>query len=137
MALLRTPRARFSAIKYLEKRIPRDLNLARDAAQRGHIHVGKYVLKIDTKKVLLESDAIRREEELARISDMTMESYFYFYYPNKHNLVLNALIAGIEDNQIFVIRGVLDFLLTHMPITSDINSLDEKVNLVEAVLIKA
>jgi hypothetical protein len=33
MALLRTPRTRFSAIKYLDKKIPRDYQSARQNAQ--------------------------------------------------------------------------------------------------------
>ena len=59
--------------------------------------------------------------------------YFYFFYPNKTHLVINALIAGlsVSENQRYVNRGTLDFLISHMPITGNINSIDENIRLVE------
>jgi hypothetical protein len=38
-AMLRTPRTRLSAIKYLDKRIPRDLESAKEYFKRGAIYV--------------------------------------------------------------------------------------------------
>lgn len=51
---------------------------------------------------------------------MELHDYFYFYYPNKSKLVINALIAGlsIAESQVYVNRGTLDFLISHMPLNS-------------------
>lgn len=36
-------------------------------------------------------------------------------YPNKSSLILNALICCIEDeNNIFVKRNILDFMISHL-----------------------
>lgn len=84
-------------------------------------------MKIDDKRVVVGESIERQELEQDRIIRLDQEDFFYFYYPNKKTLVINALIAGIEDAQIFVNRGVLDFLLSHMPITSDLNTIEENV----------
>jgi|APCry1669190288_1035285.scaffolds.fasta_scaffold86487_2 Dopey, N-terminal len=46
---------------------------------------------------------------------------------------MNALIAGlsITQEQVPVNRGTLDFLISHMPINSPINSIQENIRLVE------
>jgi hypothetical protein len=64
---------------------------------------------------------------------MELADYFYFYYPNKSSLVINALTQGLSivDNQVYVNRGSLDFLISHMPINSGINSIEENIRLVE------
>jgi len=66
----------------------------------------------------------------------TNESYFYFYYPNKEVLVNNALLAGLStlNQTVYVNRAVLDFLVSHMPITSAINTEQESINLMEGAL---
>ena len=48
------------------------------------------------------------------------EAYHFFYMPNKAILVNNALLAGLSivSQDVYVNRGTLDFLVTHMPITS-------------------
>ena len=70
--------------------------------------------------------------------DMTgsNESYFYFYYPNKEVMVNNALLAGLStlNQTVYVNRAVLDFLVSHMSITSAINTDQESVNLMEGAL---
>ena len=64
---------------------------------------------------------------------MELQDYFYFYYPNKSKLVINALMQGLSivEPQVYVNRGTLDFLISHMPINSNINSTPERVRLVE------
>ena len=62
---------------------------------------------------------------------MTLEDFFYFYYPMKEKLCINSLLAGLADNSVYVNRGVLDFLISHAPITGNINTLSENVRLVE------
>lgn len=66
---------------------------------------------------------------------MAEHDYFYFYYPNKTKLVINALISGlsIKDPQVYVNRGTLDFLISHMPINGCVNSIGENIRLVENV----
>lgn len=39
----------------------------------------------------------------------------------KEKLVVNALLAGLADSVTYVNRGILDFLISHMPITSNLN----------------
>lgn len=64
---------------------------------------------------------------------MDLHDYFYFYYPNKSKLVINALLAGlsIAEQQTYVNRGTLDFMISHMAINSNINSIEERISLVE------
>lgn len=64
------------------------------------------------------------------------EAYFFFYYPNKQKLVNNALLAGLSivSQDVYVNRAVFDFLLSHMPITRDLNNEEESVNIVEGAL---
>jgi hypothetical protein len=64
---------------------------------------------------------------------MELHDYFYFYYPNKSKLVINALVSGLSivEPQTYVNRGTLDFMISHMPINLDINSIEENIRLVE------
>lgn len=68
---------------------------------------------------------------------MELHDYFFFYYPNKSKLVLNALIAGLSTSevQVYVNRATLDFMVSHMPINSEINSIQENISLVECATI--
>lgn len=45
-AMLRTTRTRLPAIRYLEKRIPRDLEGARELAKRDQIYISRYKIKV-------------------------------------------------------------------------------------------
>ena len=45
-AMLRTPRTRLSAIKYLEKKIPRDLEAAKIASKQMQVFISKYTVRI-------------------------------------------------------------------------------------------
>ena len=65
---------------------------------------------------------------------MSLEDYFYFYYPLKEKLCINSLLSGLADSSPYVNRGVLDFLISHAPITGNINSLSENVRLLEGAL---
>lgn len=76
------------------------------------------------------------EEEAIRLQRMSKEDYFYFYYPNKQTLVINALISGMDDNSVYVNRGTLDFLLSHMPITGIVNTEKENIQLVDVALVR-
>ena len=56
-AMLRTNRTRLSAIKYLEKRIPKDIDSARQLAKLGQIFLSRYTIKVQESKVVLVKDA--------------------------------------------------------------------------------
>lgn len=55
-------------------------------------------------------------------------------YPNKSSLVLNSLIAGLEDENTLVQRITLDFLYSHFKLSGDLFTVQEKCILVEAAL---
>lgn len=73
-------------------------------------------------------------EEKGRSETMNLEDYYYFYYPIKEKLSINALLAGLQDSNMYINRGVVDFLISHMPITGNVNNLMENVRLVEGSL---
>lgn len=52
----------------------------------------------------------------------------------KEKLCVNSLLAGLADQSVYVNRGVLDFLISHAPITGRVNSELENVRLVEGAL---
>lgn len=54
-AMLRTPRCRLSAIKYLDRKIPKDISLAVKAAKETRIYPSPYNLVIKSGEVFLES----------------------------------------------------------------------------------
>lgn len=65
---------------------------------------------------------------------MSIEDYDYFYYPLKGKIVTNTLLNCLSDPSVYVNRYALDFIISHMPINSDLNSHEINVTLVEAVL---
>lgn len=52
----------------------------------------------------------------------------------KEKLCINSLLAGLADTSVYVNRGVLDFLISHIPFTGRVNSDLENVKLVEGAL---
>ena len=86
--MLRTPRARLSAIKYLEKRIPNSTRHAKDTAVKGNIYPADYTIKIINREVTVCENLDHKRAEEARINEMKQSTnnykdYFYFFYPNK------------------------------------------------------
>jgi len=55
-AMLRTPRARLSAIRYLDKRIPATLKKACDLRDKHGIFISNYTIKIVNREVVLRKD---------------------------------------------------------------------------------
>jgi hypothetical protein len=49
-------------------------------------------------------------------------------------MVINALLSGMEDTSVYANRGVLDFLISHLPIQSAMNNDQENISLVEGAL---
>ena len=77
------------------------------------------------------------EESLEKEREKVLEAYQYFYYPNRANLVVNALLVGLSsfDDQL-VRRATFDFLKSHIDIESlDFMSREEKVRLIEVALL--
>ena len=65
-----------------------------------------------------------------------IRALLFFYYPNRPNLVVNALLSGLhhkEEN--LVVRMTLDFLVSHIPIDGDFVEKEELVRLVEGALL--
>lgn len=100
----------------------------------------------------MKKDEERKKAELEiqdRGRNMGLHDYFYFYYPNKDKLVINALIVGLQTIKFNATggailrqnkqlqrqynRATLEFLISHMRMESDINSIEENVLLVENV----
>ena len=65
--MLRTPRARLSAIKFLDKRIPNSTRHAKDLAMRGTIYAADYSIKIVNREVALSENLTTKQMEDARI----------------------------------------------------------------------
>ena len=75
----------------------------------------------------------KKEHEENMKQRMELHDYFFFYYPNKSKLVINALMSGLSivEPQVYVNRATLDFMISHMAINTEINSITENVRLVE------
>ena len=59
-----------------------------------------------------------------------------FYYPNRTNLVINALLSGLHDlDHNLVVRATFDFHISHIPIYTDFIGNKERVRLMEGALL--
>jgi len=75
-----------------------------------------------------EDEAFLRSLDQENTDDISVE------YPNKSSLVLNALIAALEDENNNVQKACLDFMATHFKLASDLFTENEKYILLEAAL---
>ena len=77
------------------------------------------------------------QQRNALLNDKDREAFYYFYYPNKENLVVNALLSGLDiiNNSVYVNRATFDFIISHVPLASDMNTHEENVRLVEGALL--
>jgi hypothetical protein len=111
--------------------------------KEGKIYISPYHYEIKLGRVQLTdnkshpdwyNNEVRMLELLQK--DDSLDAFFFFYYPNKEQLVNNALLAGLSivGQDVYVNRAVFDFLISHMAITSPINSKEELVNIVEGAL---
>lgn len=101
--MLRTPRCRLSAIKFLDRRIPKSIQLAGKAVRENRIFLSPYNYEIKTGKVNLADLNDPNPDwhslemtHLTRLAEESIESYFFFYYPCKETLVTNALLSGLS-----------------------------------------
>jgi len=74
------------------------------------------------------------DEAFLRSLDQENEDDINIEYPNKSSLVINALIAGMEDENNNVQKVCLDFMATHFKLAADLFSEKEKYILIEAAL---
>jgi hypothetical protein len=60
------------------------------------------------------------------------EAYCFFFYPRRETLCINAILSGLSiyESQ-YVNRSTFDFLLSHLSITDEFLSLEEKIRLME------
>lgn len=61
-------------------------------------------------------------EEEERAGRMNGDDYDYFFYPMKGKIVTNTLLNCLSDSSVYVNRFALDYIISHMPINSRINS---------------
>ena len=55
-------------------------------------------------------------------------------YPNKSSVVINTIMAAMEDENILVQKSCLDFMHSHLKLSGDLFSENEKCILIEACL---
>lgn len=53
---------------------------------------------------------------------MNGDDYDYFFYPMKGKIVTNTLLNCLSDSSVYVNWFALDYIISHMPINSRINS---------------
>lgn len=131
-------------MKFLDRRIPKNPAAAVKLVENQRVILSPYHYEIKLGNVVLADHSesvpewyhIEMEMLVQLQQNESLEAYFYFYYPNKSTLVNNALLAGLSivSQDVYVNRATFDFLLSHMPITSQINNYDESVNIVEGAL---
>jgi hypothetical protein len=154
-AMLRTPRARPCAIRYLSVNgIPSTLKQAKNRAVKNQIFPADFKIKIAKGEIIVDEDPSLKEEDLKRIEDLKAVEvsdikeeelkrlYFYFFYPRKNELAINALISGLTPPQgqdgvknFRIVRDTLNFLISHMPIQSHYNKTPELVRLGQSVIL--
>lgn len=148
--IVRSPRCRLSAIKYLDRKIPKDIDTAvRLAKEEKCAFVSKYSLVVRNGKTALMEQKVEgnlsdwASEEgklrgvLMRNEAQVAKAYYYFFYPNKEQLVVQALLAGLQigdKNENYVNRSTLDFMISHLAISGSYLNDEERVNLVEGCL---
>ncbi len=78
-------------------------------------------------------NAIPQYKTIERTPEVKDE-FIASYYPNINILVINSLIAMIEDDNVQVQRNVLDFIITHFPINNIIIEEEQKIIVIISAL---
>lgn len=81
-----------------------------------------------------EPKKLENEELVPEIEDDVDVDDVLIEYPNKSSLVINSLIAGLEDENTLVQRITLDFMHSHFKLNCELFTESEKCILVEAAL---
>ena len=89
-AMLRTPRCRLSAIKYLDRKIPRNTQIAHKLIKDGKLYLSPYHYEIKLGRVQLTDNKAQPDWYTYEVQmlekfqkDESLDAFFYFYYPNK------------------------------------------------------
>mmetsp|Transcript_28988 Transcript_28988/g.35941 ORF Transcript_28988/g.35941 Transcript_28988/m.35941 type:complete len:240 (+) Transcript_28988:330-1049(+) len=139
--MIRTPRVRLSAIKFLDRRIPRNpkqasalLNPVPNGQQsQQKLCPSRYEQLIKFGKMIVEDSQDPKyasekpqfwkdeREKMDLLAQGDVEAYCYFYYPNREHLMINAIVKGLSiqdnmDNPVYVNRATFDFLISHVPL---------------------
>ena len=154
--MIRTPRARLSAIKFMDRKIPKSAKqaaaLLEPAQGQNKLCPSRYDQVIRHGKMIVEDAQDPKyannkpefyKEEQAKmqlLAQHDLEAYCHFYFPNREHLMVNALLKGLSiqdnmDNPVYVNRATFDFLITHLPIACEIMSDEEKIRVSEAALL--
>ena len=114
--MIRTPRVRVSAIKFLDRKIPKSPKAAaaliQTAANGGptqqKIWPSRYEQLIKFGKMIVEDSQDAKftvekpqfwkeeREKMQLLEQEDLEAYCYFYYPNREHLLINSLIKGLS-----------------------------------------
>ena len=86
-------------------------------------------------KFITENAPLNQEYDY-RQRNKLYEALNHFYYPNRSNLVTNALLSGFHnlDNNL-VVRATFDFLISHVPINSESLLSKDRARLMEGALL--
>ena len=72
-------------------------------------------LTIDTAERLKEEGEVLEKEDLVDQETSLSRAFQYFYYPDRPNLVINAILSGFHSRENnLVIRATFDFLINHI-----------------------
>lgn len=131
MTLLRSSRTRIGGYKFIEKSIPKNLEISK----KKRIYPIRLIMKCcERLHIKSAEDTDILSQEIVRIKRLDVKDYYYFYYPIKGKLVINALIASMMDQSVYVNRMVLDFMNSHLAIHSNILRIEENSVLIETAL---
>lgn len=90
-------------------------------------------LQNDTLENLNDNQAkMKLKKEIEEINEKLSEDQKFF--PNKSTLVINAILACLEDENSNVQKAVLEFMYTHLKLNKKLFTKGDKLILVEAVL---
>ena len=124
LAIFRSGKVREASLKYINRTIPtkpEGFNM-----QKIFLQTSEFL--VSNCDELEMGDVVCVEED----RDITLEELIFHFYPKKDTLVLNGLISCLADESIYVQRASLDFLITHMKLTSPILSFSQRVILIQA-----
>lgn len=126
--ILNTSKVRIASLKYIMKFIPCE-NVEKIAYATKIPLMASYdpTSKISPSKenFLAEYQELTTEEIKINAYDLITK----YYYPSKPTLICNALISCLNDEQLFVKRGALDFIISHLKFGGKILANDEKIQL--------
>ena len=132
MTLMRSSRTRIGGFKFIEKYIPKNVELSK----KKRIYPIRMFMKWCQNSLFIKnaSSTVIYNQECNRIKRLEAGDYYYFYYPMKGKLVINALIASMMDPSVYVNRMVLDFMNSHFGIQTEILKIEENSVLIETAL---